>query len=42
MASGWVYWIEFLDRDAALDRVPGKSVEVWSYDQAPTHSIESV
>jgi hypothetical protein len=42
MASGWVYWIEFLDRDTAFDRVPGKSVEVGSHDQAPTHSIESV
>jgi len=42
MASGWVYWIEFLDRDAAFDRVPGKPVEVWSSDQTLARSIESV
>ncbi len=40
--SGWVYCTEFLDRRVALDHVAGKSVAVWSHDQAPTHSTESV
>ena len=46
--AGWervshgVNCTEFLDRDAAFDRLPGKSVEVRSCDRALTHSIESV
>jgi len=41
MASGWVNWKVFLDRAAALDRGPGKLVEVPLTTGALASSIES-
>ena len=42
MASGWVYCKVFLDRAAAFDRGPGKSVEVRSDHRTLAGSIESI